>query len=149
MVRSRSRQFESQHRILDGSYSHLFAVKFSICLLNRPEINEEEAVDGPFFKFDCKVDDLRAASEFVWAFHIVVPGSNPKHTIYSFTIYSHLPWYWEKDENKQKKRLGKQVDDLEMVAIPPWFRLRLPSCSPGFKSQAHHLRLFLIALLKF
>ena len=65
MVRSRSRQFESQHRILDGSDPHLFAVKFSICLLNRPEINEEEAVDGPFFKFDSKVDDLRAASEFV------------------------------------------------------------------------------------
>ena len=24
----------------------------------------------------------------------------------------------------------------------PWFRLRLPSCSPGFESQAQHLRFF-------
>ena len=24
-------------------------------------------------------------------------------------------------------------------AIAPWFHLRLPSCSPGFESQAHHL----------
>ena len=26
-----------------------------------------------------------------------------------------------------------------VAAIAPWFRLRLPSCSPGFESQAHHL----------
>ena len=35
-----------------------------------------------------------------------------------------------------------------MAAIDPWFRLRLPSCGPGFKSQAHHLRFFQFVLLK-
>ena len=29
-----------------------------------------------------------------------------------------------------------------VAAIAPWFRLRLPSCGPGFKSQALHLRFF-------
>ena len=35
-----------------------------------------------------------------------------------------------------------------MAAIAPWFRLGLPSCGPGFKSQAHHLRFFQFVLLK-
>ena len=26
----------------------------------------------------------------------------------------------------------------EATAIAPWFRLQLPSCDPGFKSQAYH-----------
>ena len=29
-----------------------------------------------------------------------------------------------------------------VAAIAPWFCLRLPSCSPGFESQAHHLCFF-------
>ena len=29
-----------------------------------------------------------------------------------------------------------------MAAIAPWFRLHLPSCGPGFISQAHNLRFF-------
>ena len=29
-----------------------------------------------------------------------------------------------------------------VAAIAPWFRLRLPSCGPGFESQAHHLCFF-------
>ena len=33
-----------------------------------------------------------------------------------------------------------------VAAIAPWFRLRLPSCDPGFKSQAHHLRFFQFVL---
>ena len=35
-----------------------------------------------------------------------------------------------------------------MAAIAPWFRLRLPSCGPGFESQAHHLGFFQFVLLK-
>ena len=34
------------------------------------------------------------------------------------------------------------------AAIAPWYRLRLPSCGPGFESQAHHLRFFQFVLLK-
>ena len=33
-----------------------------------------------------------------------------------------------------------------MAAIAPWFRLRLPSCGPGFESQAHHLCFFQFVL---
>ena len=33
-----------------------------------------------------------------------------------------------------------------VAAIALWFRLRLPSCSPGFESQAHHLRFFQFVL---
>ena len=35
------------------------------------------------------------------------------------------------------------------AAIAPWFRLGLPSCGPGFESQAHHLCFFQFVLLKF
>ena len=35
-----------------------------------------------------------------------------------------------------------------VAAIALWFHLRLPSCSPGFESQAHHLRFFQFVLLK-
>ena len=28
------------------------------------------------------------------------------------------------------------------AAMAQWIRLRLPSCSPGFKSKAHHPRYF-------
>ena len=34
------------------------------------------------------------------------------------------------------------------TAIAPWFRLRGPSCSPGFESHAHHLSFFQFILLK-
>ena len=39
--------FESQHRILDGHFSHIFAVKKvnDVCL-KRPKINEKEAGRG-------------------------------------------------------------------------------------------------------
>ena len=37
---------------------------------------------------------------------------------------------------------------LWVAAIAPWFRLRLPSCVPGFDSQALHLRFFQFVLLK-
>ena len=30
----------------------------------------------------------------------------------------------------------------------PWFRLCLPSCGPGFESQAHHLRFFSICIIE-
>ena len=35
-----------------------------------------------------------------------------------------------------------------MAAIAPWFRLRLPSCGPGFESQALHLWFYQFVLLK-
>ena len=35
-----------------------------------------------------------------------------------------------------------------VAAIAPWFCLRLPSCGPGFESQAHHLRFFQFVLMK-
>ena len=35
-----------------------------------------------------------------------------------------------------------------VAAIAPWFCLLLPSCSPGFESQAHHLCFFQFVLLK-
>ena len=36
--------------------------------------------------------------------------------------------------------------DEMVAAIAPWFRLCLPSCDPGFKSQAHHLLFFQFVL---
>ena len=47
-----------------------------------------------------------------------------------------------------KKFKSRNLEDaltmelLEVAAIAPWFHLRLPSCSPGFESQALHLRFF-------
>ena len=34
------------------------------------------------------------------------------------------------------------------AAIALWFHLHLPSCSPGFESQAHYLHFFQFVLLK-
>ena len=42
------REFESQHRILDGHFSHLFVVKIAV---TKDEKNEKEAVFGPFLTF--------------------------------------------------------------------------------------------------
>ena len=38
--------------------------------------------------------------------------------------------------------LWKAKIAIQVAAIAPWFRLRLPSCGPGFESQAHHLCFF-------
>ena len=48
---------------------------------------------------------------------------------------------------------GEYVDlvtllKLRVAAIAPWFRLRLPSCGPGFDSQALHLYFFQFVLLE-
>ena len=43
------REFESQHHILDGHFSYLFAVRIVI-LFEKMKINEKEAEDGPFLK---------------------------------------------------------------------------------------------------
>ena len=39
------------------------------------------------------------------------------------------------------QKLPKNVEDWG-AAIAQWIRLRLPSCRPGFESQAHHLCFF-------
>ena len=46
---SEGRGFESRHRILNGHFSHIFAVKICNVCLKRPKINEKEAGVGPFF----------------------------------------------------------------------------------------------------
>ena len=43
--------------------------------------------------------------------------------------------------------MGKKCQ-RRVAAIALWFGLRLPSCGPGFKSQAHHLHFFQCVLLK-
>ena len=44
---SEGRGFESQHNILDGHFSHTFAVK--IVMFEKTKINKKDAEDGPFF----------------------------------------------------------------------------------------------------
>ena len=39
------------------------------------------------------------------------------------------------------QKLPKNVEDWG-AAIAQWIRLRLPSCRPGFESQAHHPRFY-------
>ena len=46
---SEGRGFESRHCILNGHFSHIFAVKICNVCLKRPKINEKEAGVGPFF----------------------------------------------------------------------------------------------------
>ena len=54
---SKGREFESQYRILDVHFSHLFAVKL-YCVFERTKINEKEAGVGPFLKKElkCSID---------------------------------------------------------------------------------------------
>ena len=39
---SKGREFESQHHILDGHFSHLFVVKIVMFVLKRPKINDKK-----------------------------------------------------------------------------------------------------------
>ena len=48
--RSEGHGFKSQHRILDGIFSHIFVVTICNVCLKRPKINEKEAGVGPFKK---------------------------------------------------------------------------------------------------
>ena len=41
-----------------------------------------------------------------------------------------------------------ETETWAATILAPWFRLRLPSCRPGFKSQEHHLCFFQFELLK-
>ena len=45
---SKGREFESWHRILNGSFSHLFVVKMQ-CVCERMKMDEKEAGVSPFF----------------------------------------------------------------------------------------------------
>ena len=47
---SEGRGFESEHRILDEHFLHIFVVKICNVCLKRPKINEKEAEVGPFLK---------------------------------------------------------------------------------------------------
>ena len=51
-------------------------------------------------------------------------------------------WYWFHTK-RCGFNLARELKKLSNVpwgaAIAPWIRLRLPSCCPGFESQAHHL----------
>ena len=35
-----------------------------------------------------------------------------------------------------------KIEKVGGTAIAQWIRLHLPSCCPGFESQAHHLRFY-------
>ena len=45
---SEGRGFKSQHRILDGHFSHIFVIK--IVMFKKTKINEKDAGVGPFLK---------------------------------------------------------------------------------------------------
>ena len=47
--RSKGCGFESQHRVLDGHFSHIFVLKICNVCLKRPKMNEKEAGVGRFF----------------------------------------------------------------------------------------------------
>ena len=57
-------------------------------------------------------------------------------------------------EEKVSQRLGSEIGQTRTLevknikiggaAVAQWIRSRLPSCRPGFESQAHHLRFFQI-----
>ena len=67
-------------------------------------------------------------------------------TTFTFTILSHSFFNNGSFDCTVKNVL--QTVLRWVAAIAPWFRLRLPSCSPRFKSQAHHLHFFQLVLLK-
>ena len=60
----------------------------------------------------------------------------------------------ERDGNTARKKYSKRERERESdhkeqtnnesggAAVAQWIHSRLPSCHPGFESQAHHLRFF-------
>ena len=51
-------------------------------------------------------------------------------------------------KNISKYFSDDKVEVLRGAAIAPWIRLCLPSCPPGFESQAHHLHFFSIYIVQ-
>ena len=54
----------------------------------------------------------------------------------------------KKEKTKEEKERTKERKEGCATAIALWFRLRLPSCGPGFESQAHRLSFLQFILLK-
>ena len=50
------------------------------------------------------------------------------------------------EQQKKKDCITLEVKQMMVAAIAPWFRLHLPSCGPGFESQAHLLCFFPICI---
>ena len=54
---------------------------------------------------------LPQLSGFVFVFHLAAPGSNPKHTIYAFSIYIvqtvYLSIEFEREKNENKTKRGR------------------------------------------
>ena len=67
---------------------------------------------------------------------LVLPMSKPQQP------YSLVPM----SKPQHYKRVPMSELSSVVAAIAPWFRLRLPSCGPGFESQAHHLCFFSICI---
>ena len=65
------------------------------------------------------------------------------HTDYIAPFVNESSNYFSSHKFEKKfgrKRESNKLDKIRNIA--PWFCLLLPSCSPGFKSQAHHLCFF-------
>ena len=52
-------------------------------------------------------------------------------------------------KSKRLLQTNKQWRRLKGAAITQWIHVRLPSCGPGFESQAHHLRTLFPFIVKF
>ena len=69
----------------------------------------------------------------------------------SFNGYTELQFMiklWSPKDLLQNKVIRAWKMFYRAAAISLWLRLFLPSCSPGFESQAHHLHFFQFILLK-
>ena len=118
---SKGRGFESRHSILDGHFSHLFVVKLQWCLFERPKINNKRGRSRSFFY----KKTYPAATV-----NVVGPKSH-------VMLKRRVEWV-------MIRRLSCTVSDADILGSkePKHFavtKLRLPSCCPGFESQARHL----------
>ena len=93
-----------------------------------PHIVTKWAIPGNFFIFVFSilfVGNIKTADDWI-GMRVIWYGKQPLCQLCHFTLL--------------KNGL------IGVATIAPWFRLRLPSCGPGFESQAHHLRFFQFVL---
>ena len=84
---------------------------------------------------------------------ILKPKGSLKYTVMKqicFNIYLQAmkKVFYQFLQFREMQISSKRVKQQRAVAIAPWVHLRLPSCSHGFESEAHHLCLFQFVLFK-
>ena len=112
------------------TFFHIYLLyKFVMFVWKRPKINEKEVGVGPFFK-----NIYQWITCFISVNKIFSPCDEMSLNWEEISYWCQLLRLY----SAQGMCYNLIIREIRVAAIAPWFHLRLPSCGPGFESQAHH-----------